>query len=75
MSAVEFTISGGREFRSNQIPLIGKKKQPRPIRGKVNTGPLPQSSDGVGLPPFVPGHGLKADKRPSGSRAVNEIIP
>src|SRR2546430_6176845 len=58
-------------YRSNQVALIGKKKQRRPIGRQVNTGALPQFSDGVGLPPFLPRCGIKADKQPAGPWAVN----
>ena len=74
MSPPKFCISGGRWPRPNQVALIGKKKQRRPIGRQVNTGPLPQFSDGVGLPPFVPRRGIKADKQSSGSWAVNRVI-
>ena len=75
MSSAKFGISGGRKLRPNQVALIGKKKQRRSVGCHVNTGPLPQLSDGVGLPPFVPRAGIKADKQPSGTWAVNKIIP
>src|SRR6185436_8530884 len=74
MSSAELPISSRSQLGLNQVALIGKKKQGRAVGRQVNTGPSSQFGDDVGLPNFSSSPGLKADKCPSGSRAVNKII-
>ena len=75
MDATKLPISGRSKLRPNKVALISKKKHRRPVRYQVDTGSLSQARDDVGLPHFTPCAGLKADKQPSRTGAVNEIIP
>src|SRR5271157_2660374 len=75
MDATKLPISGRSELRPNKVALIGKKKHRRSVRYQVDTGSLSQVCNDVGLPHLTPRGGLKADKRPSGTGAVNKIIP
>src|SRR6516225_7290071 len=74
MHATELVISRGSELRSNKVALIGKEKQRRAVRDKVDAGSRSQVRDDIGLPHFTPRVGLQADKHPSGAGAVNKII-
>ena len=74
MNTAKLPISGRTELRPDKVALIGKKKHRRPVRYQVDTGSLSQAGNNVGLPDFMPRAGLKADKQPSGTGAVNKII-
>ena len=74
MDAAKLAIPGGSELRTDKVALVGKEKYRRSVRYQVDTGPCSQAGNGIGLPHFTTGPSLKANKKPSGSRAVNEII-
>ena len=74
MDAAKVPIPRRGELRPNQVALIGKKKHRRSVRYQVDTGSLSHVRDDVGLPHLTPRAGLKADKQPSGTRAINKII-